>query len=371
METESTSKVAQQTRFPISRKISSIAIWLWSISIFLPGLVYYGQKSVLFDSHNTLGLAIFLIGWVGILATYVAWYANMFWFVAISRLRQGTRSAITPAAIAALLSLDTFRVDCITGGGPCETVYGVGIGAIIWMAAIFLTMLAASVREIETGQDLLNRFESLDSVKKKFYTFLAIARNTDHAWSFYLSMVLLVGIAGSSIALGTYDRVVGNADEQDMLKMGVVFKRSAVCDQAPKPIRKIQVNGVLEVVTSMYSDVLSKDPAAYLQLGVPVVRSVTLRESVPQDWYLENPNDARTMKSRPVAGEPDARLETTDSSGWVHVKLIDKNGVIALELTQRHGCPNISGFSHYNTAKLVRQALILPADSVMKTNKQF
>lgn len=356
----------QQSRFAISRRLSNIAIWLWLVSLFLPGLVYYWQRNV-FDDHNTFGFTILLIGWIGILATYVAWYANIFWLVAISRLRQGKRFAITPAAIAAILSLDTFRVDCVSAGGPCQTVYGIGIGAIIWMVAIFLTALAASIREIETGQNLSEHLERLHSIKEKLFTLFVAARNTGHALSFSASTALLIGIVCLAVTLGLYNRVVGNADEQDMLNMGVVFKRSAVCGEAPKHIRKIQVDGVLEVVTTMHSDVLSKDPAAYLQLGVPVVRSITLWDNVPQDRYLANRADIKTMVSRPVKGEPDARLETTGLPGWEHVKLIDRNGIVALDLTQEYGCPNIGSFSHYYTAKLVRQALILPTDQL--TNK--
>ena len=350
----------QQDQFFISHKLSGISILLWLISIPLPGLVFYNR-----EVDFSYGFQILLFGWIGILGTYVGWVANIFWLVAIERLRRGKRSALTIAILATLFSLDTFRVDCVSMGGPCNAPYGLGIGGAIWLIAILLSLFAAAIRDIEIeNNDLLNFVREHPSFTRKIGALFSAAKAVNKTIPLMASLILLIGFAVIAVTLGIHNRIVGNADEQDMLKKGAIFKRTAICGAAPEPIEKIHMgkDGVLEVVTTIYSDVLSKDPVMYLRLGIPVVRSVTLWDKVPQDRYLKYPPHIETMKSRPVMGKPDARLETTGEPGSYNIKLRDKNGKVLLDVTQENNCPKINSFSHYSTEKLVRQALILPSD---------
>lgn len=382
MEDKSVTVAAHNNSFFISRKLSNIALLLWFLSILLPGLIFYGQSDL------SWGISILLFGWIGILGTYVAWYANIFLLVAITRLRREKSSEATiPAVVAFILALDTFRVDCVTMGGPCQTVYGIGIGAIVWMIAIFLTMLAAAVQKIEASQNVQAHLQQHESFNKKFIALFLLAKTSGHEFYLGLSMALLIGFIGISASLSVHDWIVGNADERDMLKRTLGgFKRSEICSLSPKPTNQILINGPLELLMPhSYTKVISQE--TLLAMGVPVVRVIYEKgilpkgsDAIAEDYYLLDKKDIKSIRIRKAIGEAIARLEiqempTTSGAGddsakmapQYHITLISKEGKIGfdqiwMEQYMHLYCPNLYeyGGKHYSLKKLIQETLVFP-----------
>jgi hypothetical protein len=401
VESKSTQSDTQQNPFAFSRKISGIAALMWLVSLLLPGFVFYSQ------SNAYLGISILLMGWIGILATYVGWYANIFWVFVVIKLRSSRASALTPSVVAVLLSLDTFRFEDASMGGPPQYVYGIGIGGILWLTAIFLTMLAAAIREIEKTHDDLPQFIlSHGSLQERIRALFAVSRNTGQIWLLNSSMALLVGFVGTVLVLSVYDRVVGNADERVKLNQSLgAFKRSEVCSVSLKPANKILIDGPLELINPKNHKVITRE--ALLAMGVPVVREIDdwqlwegemIRSEEPQhrcrmvdsklwsnninsnaqDYYLEdsrNPKSSRRIEPKtPGVARLTIEYFFTQENGQgpagaqYHIKLVSKQGIVGFDQVFRADkylnvyCPNLMNYGgpHNSLEKLVSETLIFP-----------
>lgn len=72
-------------------KLTLLAILLWFGSLGLPAFVNFGTND------SMLGFWVLFSGWLGPLAANLAWFANIFWFIAV--LKVGVeRPATTVAA---------------------------------------------------------------------------------------------------------------------------------------------------------------------------------------------------------------------------------------------------------------------------------
>ncbi|HQS59562.1 MAG: hypothetical protein B7Y56_14155 [Gallionellales bacterium 35-53-114] len=384
MENNSAQKESQQAPFVYSRKIIGIAVLLWAVSMLLPGLVLYGKNGY------SPGITILLMGWIGILGSYVAWYANIFWLIAIIRLLGGKVSGATNAFVAALLSLDTFRFEDVSMGGPHQYVYGIAIGGILWMTAIFLTMFATSLREIEiTNNNLSQIIQRTKSYKEKISALFILAQNNGKQFHLVASTILLTGFLGLTATLAVYDRVVGNQDERDKLNHELgVFKRSEICSQSPKPVNQILIDGPLELINPDGYRILK--PEELLAMGVPVVRdsigpnSYKGTYSSARDYYLVDKQNPESLQIRKPEGNAVARLEIKklpsikgagDSSARMvpvyHITLISKRGDVGFDQIwmkqyMHNYCPNLYKYSekHYSLEKLIRQTIIFPKPAV-------
>jgi hypothetical protein len=354
--------MSQSTLNEPSHRLVGGAVLLWLVSLALPGLVFYAPSELSF------GFAILTTGWIGVLGGYIGWYANIFWLVAVYRLRRANKPAFQPAAWAAVVAFDTFRVDCVSMGGPCQQAYGLGIGGAIWMTAIFLTLFAAATRIVEI--DCRSRPECLAGVRPS--KLLAAARITGNSPLTLATMTLLVGFVVLAALLGIYDRVVGNADERDKLNRSLgVFKRTEVCQVTPKPKNKIVLDGPLRLINPPWSKILH--PETLLKKGIPVVREG------PIDFFLKNPNDPKSVAQRDAIGETsawltihyvDRGLPDTDPRWRVQytTSLVSKDDVVGFEQDYWRQysnvyCPSLSDYGghRYSLANLVRDTVIVPS----------
>lgn len=357
--------------FQLSRTMAGVAVGLWGISLCLPGLVIYGN-GVAYP-----GIYILLLGWAGIFGSSIGWYANVFWYWAIRGFWKTEKLDITtPAIFAAILSLDTFRVETISFG--TEIVYGVGIGALVWVGAIFLTLLAVSVYKIEEIQYASPDRQQCNSFKERFVALFVVSKNTRHIWFLGFSSVLLLGYIALATETSTHDRVAGNADEQVILehtKGG--FKTSEICSETLKPTNQILINGPLELINPEYHKVIS--PAELLAMGIPVVREIPVKESwgwKDLDYFLTDKGNPKSLQTKPPEGEAVARLNITYFSAGgdhspkmvpqYHITLISKQGVVGFDQVWKKQymgiyCPNLYDDKlHYSLKKLINQTIVFP-----------
>ena len=319
-------------------KLIYASVLLWLTSLALPAFVSFSSKETLF------GWNVLLMGWLGPLALNFAWFANIFLFLAIGNLIEKDKSATGKAGWAVILSLNTFTFEfipnAVNGGNP---IYGFGIGSALWLTAIALTFLAATIKE----KQLTGKFENL-----------------------FLSKLYLVILVALISYLAIHDRVLGNADELKKLNGSLVaFKRSKICSASPKPTNRIVLNGSLELAPSLnYAQKPSKsyfldDPETFLSLGIPVVRKDGL------DYYLENINDIKSIKSRPANTKIAATLTVigqisrhgdhdSTMAPMYRVNLVNPEGLvgfneIVMKQYVREYCPS-------NIELLVKQTFISP-----------
>jgi hypothetical protein len=127
-----------------SRALANTAFVLWGVSLLLPAL-YTRQGSDVF------GYVVLFTAWFLPATTWnLAWIANPLLIRSFIRLRRGDPPG-PAAAVAALVALDTFRITrlAVGGGGADESLYGYGVGAIVWLLSVFLMAIAAGRLEAE------------------------------------------------------------------------------------------------------------------------------------------------------------------------------------------------------------------------------
>lgn len=255
------------------RILSLLAAGLWCVSLALPGLYSLGQQQS--------GLLILGIGWLAVLAGNLAWLANGFFVYSASRLITG-KSAVGSAFFASILSLDTFRLTetlAETGGiGTTTPIYGYGWGAVIWILAMFVLLVAAVLREPNVSK-------------------------TGRAMGMLPAIALVAFFAFWSIN----DRIEANASERARLGGGVAFKRGEVCSAldptVSQPIHRF--SGVLEIRAEGKSYPFSQ-PKDLLGWGIPVVRIGDVDYSISTDGG---------MAAKPAEGTPSAVLWVTSAIG--------------------------------------------------------
>jgi len=390
------SKLVQEFQAP-SRKIAGIAVLLWFISLSMPGVVFF-QNNEFFSgsplgkeaSDTFLGIHILLIGWIGIIVTYVGWFANGLFAFSIANTWLNNTAAKFFAIGAVALSLDSFRFEFFPTGGPTYEVYGIGIGGFIWMVAISLSLLAAVINEIEIALKGQQSHSDTPSSQGIFSVFLA-ARHTGKAFLLWVSLLCIGVLVCLFLILGIVDRMQGNDDELKKLNQSqVVFKRSEICSQTPKVENQILLNGPLELINPNPYKLIS--PEALLVMGVPAVRERAeykilrnpnqpfndYHSGIYYEHYLEDSNNLRTMKLREATGEAAARLEilelpniegANDASDRMvpryRITLVSNNGVIGFDqiwmkqYTYKF-CPNLheQTSKNFSLEKLIKQTLV-------------
>lgn len=303
---------------PTFFKLAVLAALFWFLALALPAIVYFGDREPIY------GYEVLLVGMFGPLALNFAWYANILWFIALLRLSDDNSLPIKPAGWAAVLSINAFTLSAIPSSTTASPVYGLGIGAILWLIAIAITFLAAGMKK----KELTGEVESLKI--GKFYV---------------IGLITFIGF------LSIHNRIVGNADERDKLNNSFVgFKRSPICSVSPRPANSIEIDGALELDHSRlhYLD----DPKYFLDLGIPVVRKDGL------DYFLDQLGE---IQSRPALTRIAAVLRVSkeypndqnccgdESPRWgpvFRVVLTDANGTVGfdqiiMEQYVRQYCPRI------------------------------
>ena len=134
----------------MKRKISNITIitsfTLYILSCFLP-CFHVVEKDNGYD-----GYFILLLGWAGVFIHegirfyFIAWYANILYFIAL--LLHKCKVSILFACLAFIVSL--FFLGCpyivVDEAGHTSSIIKIDIGYIIWITSIFLLLIHLCIR---------------------------------------------------------------------------------------------------------------------------------------------------------------------------------------------------------------------------------
>lgn len=264
-----------------ARLLATVALAVWLVSLAFTGLVLYSGQ------QHLLGIEILAMGWLSPLVLNFAWFANLFFLVAVSKILAG-KVVVDSPVWATLLSLDTLRFSkyLLNEGGATTPIYGYGWGAVLWFLSIFLLVIAAGFRRREVA--LAEGVEN--------------AGRSDIIAGSVLVSLLLVMVAYFSI----HDHLVANRTEAQRLNW-IAFKRGTVCS-APEEMEVTPIthlSGPVEIVLegSIYPFVEIK---SLLDWGIPKVRVGD------RDYSRVDPGNAESLSSEKANGRAAAILQITE-----------------------------------------------------------
>jgi hypothetical protein len=221
-----------------------------------------------------------MYGWLGMWFTTPAWCANLAFFYGARMLLCGPNSPLKTSILALALSLDTFRVQSLPGGGRWE-IYGYGLGAALWFTAFGVLLTAVAWRSAE-----LRGFSSARLALRTPAVFSALA------------VIAITSSIYVTSAVRTVQHV--SLSESEFLPAGAI-KRGRICDAVvSSPSTRILLDGPLEI--SGRADAIDA-PTTLLAWGIPVVRKGGY------DFALNDSSDINSIYWRTAIGPASAILE--------------------------------------------------------------
>lgn len=99
------------------------------------------------DTVGSIGLIAFLLGWMNASETFIVWFANPLFFLALILLFLHKTAALITASIAFILALSFQLFDevLINEGGTVGKIDALAIGYWLWLASIGLLLLTAII----------------------------------------------------------------------------------------------------------------------------------------------------------------------------------------------------------------------------------
>jgi len=305
------------TPISASRRLGAIALSIWIISLFLPGLILtYGD--------DVSGYQILFSGWLGIFFLILPWYANPFYLYASWKLIFSEEVPLRAAVMALSVGTTVFlyqRFPVGSAAGEDRELYGLGWGAFLWYSALLLAVLASYAREME--------------IKGSCTGYKSI-------WRMHRGKTVIVGlIFWFCLALaGLGQWAISNGTEKDQLAK-VIIRPGKVCTEKDFKISSsIPLQGALEVVSDGRWSSMTH-PGILINWGVPVVRKGRF------DYYASG----HSTESHLVAGPPrtavSAVLYGSGGSGNINARLTSPDDkIIAFDVHWRsdpdktkHYCP--------------------------------
>lgn len=333
-----------------SNVIAAIALGCWVLSLPLTGLVLYsGQRKL-------PGYEILAMGWLSPIVLNFAWFANVFFLFAITRLFRGDVPLFS-SAFAAILAFDIFRFHefMLNEGGGSTPVYGYGWGAVLWVVSIFLLLVA-------TGTKRPNSKYSDAEVQEEPDRFLPVG------------VILLGATAVFSASLALNDRREANTAEAQRLQ-GIAFKRNKVCGvEEPQPQIVLPLVGPLELVSDAIAYPFNS-PITLLTWGIPTIRAKGL------DYFVVKGEHFDAIGAKASMGPAAARLRASYKSRPDHLGSIYQTILTSTDGTitsfdqtwspEPHGaryCPERSSFpnSSEQPRKLLMSALGITAPTSVR-----
>jgi hypothetical protein len=322
-------------RFRSSTAVAVLAFLVWVGSLFFDTYVTYGAKD-----GDLKGMYVLAFGWLALLGMSVAWLANGCFLIALLRSRAGGAGF---AIAAALLSLDALRLNEVPAWGSNRSIYGYGLGFVLWLAAMGFGLVATGMRARERNADPAQTGEA------------GWARELGLGWL----AVLAIGVG----ALAVKDRTQAASAERDRLR-SVVFKRGPVCDQEPPVAPSVKVSpAIVEIAGS--AGYPFNEPTGLLGWGVPIVR---VRE---YDYSYIGTGIDRMMKIEAARGSPSAVLHYESeavregTASAIRVRLVSDGGADVINQLWTpdgpgyHYCPDYqqSPRANQQPRKVVMEAL--------------
>ncbi len=128
------------------KRVLSVSVILFAVACCLPALEFKNSRS----PHDVMwGMNALVVGWSGILAGVMAWYANPFWVLGLilGLLRKPIPAAVA-GVVAILISLSTFSVigqelPGDEGNVTRTTLLRLLPGCYVWMASLVILPFVA------------------------------------------------------------------------------------------------------------------------------------------------------------------------------------------------------------------------------------
>lgn len=238
------------TRQRCSTVLGTLALLFWMFSLSQIGFTFHNG----FRLH---GYKILMIGWQGPLQGSIAWFANPVFVTSmlVLYLRERAWLATALSLVAFAIALDTFRFDALRldANGKETSVYGFGVGVVLWFVALTTAIIAAGTYLKE------------EQAKGRESTWIAELLR-------WLGIVSLVIVTMTSLRLYLLDRQHASGAEREYLK-DVAFRLGPVCKVEQEIVSGplTALHGPLEVVVS--PSYLDKQWAGrLLAWGVPAIR---------------------------------------------------------------------------------------------------
>lgn len=247
---------------PLSKIFAILTFLTWSASLWFVALVSYSGDVI-------YGYEIIVTGWFGVFEGAIEWYTNPLMLIILFSLFETDVNKFNTKRINILMLLTIFLGLQITtfndfyrvsGGieGSSGEIFGYGLGFVLWVSSIFITLIAVSQKNEELA----------DSTRIK-----VIAKRIK-----YIGTLLLLFFLTATAFLHYQDNKYANSSDKEKLKLAV-FKRTKVCTCEPK-IESTKTTGILEVIqpTTDYDIEARKtiymfnSPLKLLEWGVPIVR---------------------------------------------------------------------------------------------------
>ncbi|WP_455924090.1 hypothetical protein [Pseudomonas putida] len=328
---------------PASVVVPCVALTCWFASLFQMA-VGASPKEV----HS--GFFVLAMGW---LSGNAAWWANIWFLLALLRIFFRRRSGIL-VLMAVACALDSWRLTryLLDEGGRHTQVYGYGWGAVLWWIAISLLIAANGSLPPARDPD-------------------ASRPTPRHSWQYPAGLMvttLLVLILGGT---AINQRHLGNTAERARLQT-FALKRLPVCRVEPASVpRQPRLAGPLEVKILKAGNPahgVFDDPSQLLSWGIPAVRYDG------RDLTYAQVGAEQMMVAAPAGGAPGAVLTVRDQQTQVTATLRKPSGELIFNQTWNlradgRGCPDYSRYPKADELprSLIMAGLGLPADAPRRT----
>ena len=166
--------------------------------------------------------------------------------------------------LAVLFSLQTITFNDfyrLSGGieGSSGEIFGYGLGFILWVSSILITLIAVS----QKNEEFTDSSPRIKVIAKRIK---------------YIGILLLLFTLASTAFLYYQDNKYANSSDKEKLKVAL-FKRTKICSSEPK-VESSKTTGIIEVIqpTTDYDIEAKKaiymfnSPLKLLEWGVPIVR---------------------------------------------------------------------------------------------------
>lgn len=247
---------------PLSKFLAILAFLSWFTSLWFVALVAYTGDVI----H---GYEIVITGWFGIFLGEIEWYVNpLLLLILLSLLSTDSKNFDFKQTnilmlLAILFSLQTIIFNDfyrLSGGieGSSGDIFGYGLGFILWVSSILITLIAVS----QKNEELANN-PKIKVIAKRIK---------------YIGTLLLLFFLTATAFLHYQDNKYANSSDKEKLSVAV-FKRTKVCTCEPK-VESTKITGILEVIqpTTDYdiegrkTIYMFNSPLKLLEWGVPIVR---------------------------------------------------------------------------------------------------
>lgn len=296
--------------------------WLCS----LPFLTYTFTNFI-YNANEYTGLGVLIVGWLAPLMLNFAWYSNLFIFYIFIQFFNFKKSLVITITSLLLLSHTSYLYDSImiNENGNTASIYGFGLGYILWFTSIYILTIAIGLRNQETYPD---------SKSSRFIL--------------YGGIVLLCGNTLFTIIKSTIDYTTASSFErQNLLKSGTIYKRGAVCTKEYKtkkfsqPVNTLEINAYINNNDEEFFHNLDWEYLYKYYKDIQIIGYQYQGTSKNKTSYN------KIFQSRPTNKTPDAELNLSFENNNLYVQLIDlKNNEILFDDVWTTKSPSFSSYRY-------------------------